>query len=273
MNAAKLYDQSLDRLLGHEGGYTNHPSDPGGPTNWGITIYDAEHYAAEYDWIIGRHVTAADVKAMPLWFAKLVYRAKYWDVQKCDFLEPGVDYAIFDYGVNSGVGRSGRVLRRILGMSDETSIINDDVVWRANNMPAAELVTAICDERLRFLQALRTWPVFGKGWGRRVAEVKAFGIQVAEDMPIIGDAPSIVPAPGRGMDPDKFARARALQQMLVGPPGLYDGAIDGDIGPKTIKALQRYFHLQPVDGIVGKITKPVLVKALADAVPAPAHAD
>lgn len=269
MNAAKLYDPSLDRLLGHEGGYTNHPADPGGPTNWGITIYDAQRYAAEFNWISGRVITANDVKAMPLWFAKLVYRAKYWDAQKLDFLEPGVDYAIFDYGVNSGVGRSGKVLRRILGMSDQTSIINDDVIWRANNMHAENLVAAICDERIRFLPTLSTWPVFGTGWGRRVAEVKAFGLRVAEDLPV-GDAPSIIPAPGRGIEPAEFSRARALQQMLVGPPGEYDGAIDGDIGPKTVRALQRYYGLKPVDGISGHDTAPVLEKALADMKPAPA---
>lgn len=266
MSAAKLYEQSLDRLLGHEGGYTNHPSDPGGPTNWGITIYDARKYAAQFNWIVGREVTAADVKAMPLWFAKLVYRAKYWDAQRCDFLEPGVDYAVFDYGVNSGIGRSGRVLRRLVGMSDETSIVNDDVIWRANKMPAAELVGAICDERLRFLQSLRTWQIFGKGWGRRVSEVRDFGIRVAEDLPLT-DAPSIAPALGRGIDPDEFDRARALQTMLVGLPGNYDGAIDGDVGPKTIMALQRFYGLKPVDGIVGKVTSPILAKALAEARP------
>lgn len=268
--ATQTYEEDLRRLLLHEGGYTNHPRDPGGPTNFGITIYDAQRYAAEFNWISGRKITANDVKAMPLWFAKLVYRAKYWDAQKCDFLEPGPDYAMLDYGVNSGVGRSGNVLRRILGMSDETSIVNDDVIWRANAMPAADLVAAICDERLRFLKSLRTWDAFGKGWERRVVDVRAYGIHISEDLPIVG-APSIVgPAPGRGIDPNEFARVRALQQKLVGPPGEYDGAIDGDLGPKTVKALQRFYGLKPVDGIVGKKTKPVLDKALAEIAPASA---
>lgn len=266
------YDPALDRLLAHEGNYTNHPSDPGGPTNFGITIYDAQKYAAEFGWIVGRKVGAADVKAMPLSFAKLVYRAKYWDSQKLDFIEAGPDYALFDYGVNSGVGRSGRVLRRILKMSDETSIINDEVVYAANKMAAAELVRAICDERLRFLQNLKTWPVFGKGWGRRVAEVRAYGISIANDLPL-GDPTSIVPAVGRGIDPDKFAKVRALQASLVGPPGLYDGAIDGDLGPKTIKAFQRSRGLVPVDGRAGIITRPLLDKALAEIAPARASVD
>lgn len=270
--AKSTYDVALDRLLEHEGGYTDHPADPGGPTNFGITIYDAQKYAAEYDWISGRKVTAADVKAMPLSFAKLVYRAKYWDSEKLDFLEPGPDYALFDYGVNSGIGRSGKVLRRILKMSDDTSIINDDVIFAANRFTAAELVRMICDERLRFLQNLKTWDTFGKGWGRRVAEVRAYGISIANDLEIV-DAPSVIPAIGRGIDPDQFAKVRALQASLVGPPGLYDGAIDGDLGPKTVKAFQRSRGLVPVDGRAGKITRPLLDKALLEIAPAAPEID
>lgn len=263
--AKSTYEEALRRLLMHEGGYTNHPSDPGGPTNFGITIFDYRKYVLP-------NATAADVKAMKLSEAKTIYRAKYWDSQLCDDLEPGVDYAIFDYGVNSGIGRSGRVLRRMLGMPDTTSLITAAVVAAANAAKAAELVDDICGERLRFLQALRTWPVFGAGWGRRVREVRAFGLSIASDIPMIG-SPSIVAEPerGRAIDPDKFARIRALQKTLVGPPGFYDGAIDGDMGPKTIKAFQRFSHLDD-DGVVGKKTRPLLDAALAAVKPLVEHA-
>ena len=92
------YEAALARLLAHEGGYSNHPSDPGGPTNFGITIVDYRKY-------VKPGATAADVKAMTLDEAKKIYRAKYWDAQRCDELPAGVDYAVFDYGVNSGIGR------------------------------------------------------------------------------------------------------------------------------------------------------------------------
>ena len=100
--AETTYDEALRRLLLHEGGYTNHPSDPGGPTNFGITIYDYRKY-------VKPGATAADVKAMTLDEARSIYRAKYWDAQRCNELPAGVDYAVFDYGVNSGIGRSGKV--------------------------------------------------------------------------------------------------------------------------------------------------------------------
>ena len=91
---ASSYDVALARLLAHEGGYTNHPADPGGPTNFGITIADYRKY-------VKKDATAADVRAMKLDAAKTIYRTKYWDAQRCDELPAGVDYAVFDYGVTA----------------------------------------------------------------------------------------------------------------------------------------------------------------------------
>lgn len=164
--ARHTYDEALRRLLVHEGGYTNHPSDPGGPTNYGITIYDYRMY-------INPKGQARDVQAMTVDQAKKIYREKYWDVQRCDELPPGVDYAVFDYGVNSGIGRSGKVLRRLVGLRDNTSKITDEVIAAVAKRDPVTLVDAIMAERIRFLQGLKTWRTFGRGWGRRVQEVRA----------------------------------------------------------------------------------------------------
>jgi len=170
--AASSYDAALARLLVHEGGYSNHPADPGGPTNFGITIYDYRKY-------VKPEASAADVKAMKVEEAKAIYRAKYWGAQRCDELPAGVDYAVFDYGVNSGIGRSGKVLRRALKLTDGSGVVSDAVIAAARAADAKALIVAICDERLRFLQSLKTWGVFGKGWGARVADVKAFSLALA----------------------------------------------------------------------------------------------
>lgn len=170
--AASSYDAALARLLAHEGGYSNDAADPGGPTNFGITIFDYRKY-------VKPDATAADVRAMKLDEAKAIYRAKYWAAQRCDELPAGVDYAVFDYGVNSGIGRSGRVLRRCLKLSDTSAAVTGEVIAAARAADAKALVMAICEERLRFLQRLSTWSVFGRGWGRRVAEVKTFSLQLA----------------------------------------------------------------------------------------------
>jgi lysozyme family protein len=193
--AISSYEPSLARLLIHEGGYTDHPADPGGPTNFGITIYDYRKY-------VKPAATAADVKAMTLPEAKSIYRAKYWDAQKCSAMPAGVDDSIFDYGVNSGIGRSGKVLRRILSLPDNTSVVTDDVLRAIEKRDPKLVINAINDERLRFLQSLRTWDVFGKGWGRRVIEVRAFSLQLAGAAPVaIPNAQPEVQQTGKGVVP------------------------------------------------------------------------
>lgn len=260
--AAKTYPNAIELVLAHEGGFVNHPSDPGGVTNRGITMTVAQQYAAEIGWIKGRKLTINDMRSLPLWFAEKVYKAKYWDALNCDQLEPGVDYAVFDYGVNSGVGRSGRVLRRVLGLSDTNSAVTADVITAANKRNASWLAAAVCDERLSYLKGLKTWLTFGKGWSRRVSEVRSFSIKIAEDISVsVPVGVKLQPAPGIGIEPDKYARVRALQTELAAG-GFYRSAIDGDLGPLTVKAFQASRGLK-VDGIVGKITQPLLDAALA----------
>lgn len=149
-------EAAISKTLTYEGGYTNHPSDPGGPTNWGITIHDARMY-----WKPG--ATAADVRAMPKSVAIEIYRQKYWAKMGCDERPAGVDFVDFDLGVNSGVGRTAQ-FRKVLD---------------PQKLSPVAYVKAQCAKRLSFLHALRTWSVFGKGWGRRVADVEAFGVKMA----------------------------------------------------------------------------------------------
>jgi lysozyme family protein len=218
--AASTYDEALRRLLAHEGGYSNHPSDPGGPTNFGITLADYRRY-------IKPDATAADVRAMSVAEAKAIYRKRYWDAQRCDELPAGVDYSIFDYGVNSGIGRSGKVLRRVVGLRDNTSAVTDEVLAAVAKRDAKALVIAINDERLRFLEGLRTWPVFGAGWGRRVADVKAISVQLAESStiqraPVPEPTPTEV-APGKGIVPVPNIATHAVTKGV--PAGGVAGAL------------------------------------------------
>jgi uncharacterized protein (TIGR02594 family) len=172
---ASSYDEALKRVLVHEGGYSDHPSDSGGPTNWGITIHDARAF-----W--RRDATATDVRNMPIDVAKDIYRSKYWDAMCCDNLPAGVDYAVFDYGVNSGIVRAAKVLQRLVGATVDGEIGPDTIAATAS-ADAAMIINQTCDERLAFLQSLRTWGVFGNGWGRRVREVRAGAISMAGAAP------------------------------------------------------------------------------------------
>src|SRR5262245_60895266 len=109
-------------LLVHEGGYTNHPSDPGGPTKFGITIDDYRRY-------VKTNETAADVHKMKLDEAKIIIAKNIGMPNVATNCPP--DYAVFDYGVNSGIGRSGKVLRRTLRLPDNTSVVTNEVVAAA----------------------------------------------------------------------------------------------------------------------------------------------
>jgi lysozyme family protein len=176
--ASSSYDAALARLLAHEGGYTNHPADPGGPTNFGITIADYRKY-------VKHDATAADVRAMRLDQAKAIYRAHYWNALRCDEMPAGVDDAAFDYGVNSGVARVIGVLQRLLGAPADDRV-TDALLARIGARDAAALVTLLCDERLAFLKRLKTWPVFGAGWSRRVAEVRSAALDMVAQAKVAG---------------------------------------------------------------------------------------
>jgi lysozyme family protein len=147
-------EAAIKKTLQYEGGYSNHPADPGGPTNWGITIADARKY-----WKAG--ATADDVKAMPQSVAVEIYRKRYWDAVGGDNLPAGLDLAVFDFGVNSGVSRSLNYFKATSG-STEKRIVD------------------LCDARLAFLKSLKTWQTFGVGWGRRVVDVKATALKMAK---------------------------------------------------------------------------------------------
>jgi lysozyme family protein len=214
------YDECLKRVLAHEGGYTNDPRDPGGPTNFGITIYD-------YRKFVKPDAKATDVQRMSLLEAKSIYRSKYWDALRCDDLPAGVDYSVFDYGVNSGLGRAGKVLRRVLGLSDADWRITADMITALNKCDTSKVISAINDERLQFLKSLRTWSAFGVGWGRRVAEVKAFSLELARhhvsrnsgDRAPAPKAVNVEPAGGKGhvsKMPKPFAVAGTGVVVLAG---------------------------------------------------------
>jgi uncharacterized protein (TIGR02594 family) len=169
---ASSYDEALARLLVHEGGNDDDPRDPGGRTSRGIL-------QREWDvWRRSHPGLPADVWRAPQDQVEAIYRQKYWDALRCDDLPAGVDYAVFDYGVNSGIGRAAKVLQRLVATAVDGEV-GPGTIAAAVRANAATLIAAICDERLAFLQGLRTWPTFGKGWGRRVQEVRATALAIA----------------------------------------------------------------------------------------------
>lgn len=169
------YQSCEDRVLAHEGSeYTDgvHPYDPGGPTRWGITIFDAKSFWKS-------NATPDDVRTMPKSVAQQIYKAKYWDVVSGDMLPPGIDDCVFDYGVNSGNSRAGKVLRRVLNLPDTAWQVTGSVLIECRKRDPVAIINAICDERMKFLEGLAIWPTYRKGWTTRVSEVRQFATQLA----------------------------------------------------------------------------------------------
>ncbi len=171
--AKENWDKCFEMVLKHEGGYVNHPKDPGGRTNLGVTQRAWEEY-------VGRSVDEAEMRALTPEIVKPFYKSRYWDRIKGDDLPSGVDYAAYDLAVNSGVGRAAKYLQSIAGVPSD-GIIGPKSLAAIKDCPAGEMVDAMCGMRLEFLKALPTWDTFGKGWGRRVAEVEEKASEMAKE--------------------------------------------------------------------------------------------
>jgi len=170
--AAENWEKAFQMVLKHEGGYVNNPKDPGGMTNLGVTKKVWEEF-------VGREVDESEMRALTPDVVKPLYKKNYWDKIKGDQLPSGVDYAAYDLAVNSGTGRAAKYLQQIAGVHAD-GLIGPQSLEAINACPAEEVVDALCDMRLDFLQRLPTWNTFGKGWGRRVEEVKAIGLRMAK---------------------------------------------------------------------------------------------
>ena len=167
------FDLALPKVLIHEGGYSNHPKDPGGATMKGVTqrVYD------DYRKTVGQ--PPRPVKGISDAELRDIYKRRYWDMFKGDQMPLGVAYVVFDGAVNSGVGQSVKWLQRALqpeytGPID--GLVGDGTLRVINaTVNKQALIDRICDQRMAFLKALKIWPTFKTGWTRRVSDVRRQG--------------------------------------------------------------------------------------------------
>lgn len=145
------FDIAFDRLMGHEGGYSDDKNDPGGETNWGISK---------------RAYPGIDIRALTRDGAKEIYLRDYW--QPLGDAHPAIKFQVFDFAVNGGLATGLRKLQAAVGVADDghwgphsaaalAAMETNDVLMRFNA------------QRLRFYTSLRLWPTYGKGWTNRVA--------------------------------------------------------------------------------------------------------
>jgi lysozyme family protein len=132
-------------------------------TNLGVTKTVWEEW-------VGHAVDEKQMRALTPELVAPLYKKKYWDKVCGDELPTGVDLAVFDLAVNSGPGRAAKMLQKVLDVPQDGAI-GPQTIAKALNVDSSKLVADYNAHRLAFLQALPTWATFGKGWGRRVAEV------------------------------------------------------------------------------------------------------
>lgn len=169
------FQKCLEHLLIHEGGFVNDSRDNGGMTNLGVTIRVWEEW-------VGHPVSEKEMRNLtPLMVAPL-YKRKYWDACRADELVSGLDYCVFDVAVNSGVGRSIKLLQQTVGATPDGGFgsITFALVNKASNNPE-NVITLFSARRMEFLQTLKSFPIFGKGWSKRAAEVKETAIKMIEN--------------------------------------------------------------------------------------------
>ena len=153
------FEEAFERLLGHEGDFVDHADDPGGATRWGITERTAR-----------AHGYTGPMRDLPVGVARGIARIAYWDAVKAEQLPAAVRYAVFDAAYNSGVGQSVKWLQQAVGVADD-GVIGPKTLQAVGAVDARVLLMKLLGARLNFLTGLKTWPVFGKGWARRVASL------------------------------------------------------------------------------------------------------
>lgn len=230
------FEPSLDLTLAHEGGYVNHPKDPGGATNKGVIqrTYDAYRRLNGLPTRSVRFITDAEVRE--------IYRKNYWNASGCNVMPAGIDYAVFDYAVNSGPGRSIKDLQRTVNdfaknprfgnYALETIVVDSDVgpatlaaVERCMEADEVAFIELFCNKRMAFLRSLKTYSTFGRGWQRRVLGDKPnptadegdhgvidYAVKMAKDDLKYPIPPAVLPTPigdkpgevnGKGKEGDK----------------------------------------------------------------------
>ena len=167
---ADNFKKCLEIILHHEGGYVNHPKDPGGETNLGVTKRVYEEFGGTKDM---KDLTVEDVAP--------IYKKGYWDKMKGDDLPGGLDLCVFDFGVNAGPGRSAKYLQTMIGTVADGGI-------GPNTLKAVEAYVSehgieksiknFQEARQGYYEKLSTFATFGKGWTRRVEETTKLALDI-----------------------------------------------------------------------------------------------
>lgn len=203
MTAAN-FDACMAEVFSHEGGYVNHPSDPGGETNFGISK---------------RSYPREDIRGMTKARAAEIYRRDFWNKVRGDQLPEGIDLVVFDPAVNSGVSRGAKWLQKALGVKQDGAIGAVTISAAVVSSDSVGVIKRACAARMSFLQGLGTWGTFGRGWSRRVASVEATAVAMSTK--------SAMALRQEGRSASNASKAQASGAVGSGAGGVSTTGLDG----------------------------------------------
>lgn len=196
------FKRALALVLKHEGGWSDHPDDPGGATMKGVTLSTFRRY-------VKPGATKADLRKITDEQIATVYRRHYWDAVAGAELPDGVDYAVFDFAVNSGPSRAAKYLQSTVGVTQDGKI-GPATLKAVRAKMLATVVHDVCDKRMAFLKRLPTWPTFGKGWTRRVTDVRSEALRMITPAPVPAPEPvEIDPLP------EPASKSRGIAALIL----------------------------------------------------------
>lgn len=255
-------------IFATEGGYVDHPKDPGGATNMGITFKVLKAW-------YGRAITKADVKNMPKAVAVAIYEKNYWNAVRGNSLPLGLDYAMMDYAVNSGVSRAIKDLQRCLGAYYTGTI---DGVAGAVTLTAVKsfveaegvvaLIYALCERRFNFVKGLSTFATFGKGWTKRIwgnsLGVQTSDIGVADRATMLSGQSSVpIPAPTEAIPGQASPEAPSITDAIK-DPGIISAVAGAAVSIFGAVADQPVLQIAIIAGIAFLVYRFVIVKQKVD---------
>lgn len=184
---ADAFSACLAFTLQQEGGYSDDPNDPGGATNYGITLATLRSYTGN------QNLGPADIQNISMDTVRAIYQANYWNRMRCDALPTGVDLTVFDSGVNIGTGRSAEMLQTAAGLSgsEVDGAIGPQTLAAVAQVAPAALIANLAGQQRAYYQSLANFPIYGKGWlarvDRREAAANAMATAAAAPQPAAAD--------------------------------------------------------------------------------------
>jgi len=174
------FEKAIVVLLKHEGGYVNNPNDPGGATNYGVSLRFLKDYPELGDIDKDGDVDIQDIKNMKIADAKKIYQKIWWDKNKYgNIVDDTIATKVFDAAVNMGTSQAHKLLQTALNKAFGMRLTVDGIVGPATmgviNACADDkeqiLLTAFCDEMWGFYQRIIArnpkLKVFENGWKNR----------------------------------------------------------------------------------------------------------